>query len=60
MQYFSSVFARKWFPEERAQLLLIDDADKKWAVTFIPTASHMVLGAGWAKFVRDNKLEKGS
>ncbi|KAG0625023.1 hypothetical protein M758_2G021900 [Ceratodon purpureus] len=57
--YFSSVFARKWFPEERAQLLLIDEADNKWAVTFIPTASHMVLGAGWAKFVRDNKLEKG-
>ena len=53
------MFARKWFPEERAQLLLIDEADNKWAVTFIPTASHMVLGAGWAKFVRDNKLEKG-
>jgi hypothetical protein len=53
------VFARKWFPEERAQLLLIDEADNKWAVTFIPTASHMVIGAGWAKFVRDNKLEKG-
>ena len=40
-------------------MLLIDEADNKWAVTFIPTASHMVLGAGWAKFVRDNKLEKG-
>ena len=59
LQYFSSVFARKWFPEEKSQLLLIDDADNKWPVTFIPTASHMVLGAGWAKFVRNNKLEKG-
>lgn len=38
----------------------MDEVGNKWPITFIPSSSsHMVLGAGWSKFVRDNNLEKG-
>jgi len=43
----------------KTQLLLIDELDRKWPVIFIPKSYHVVLSAGWAKFVRDNSLESG-
>lgn len=59
MQYISTKFARRWLPPVKTQLLLIDELDRKWPVIFIPKSYHVVLSAGWAKFVRDNSLESG-
>lgn len=58
-QYISTKFARRWLPAVKTQLLLIDELDRKWPVIFIPKSYHVVLSAGWAKFVRDNSLESG-
>lgn len=57
--YISTKFARKWLPAVKTQLLLVDEHDRKWPVIFIPKSYHVVLSAGWAKFVRDNSLESG-